>query len=124
MVTSFSERMANLALSLTKRYGTSIKLTRKINGVFDAATQTETGETEVSDTVYAVLEDYTAMELNGETIQYGDKQILFSSSSLVNTLAPEAGDSVTVFGDVYRAISVYARSSGDSFPVYEVQVRK
>lgn len=124
MATNFSTRMANLGKTLISKYGLSITITRLVSGTFDPSTQTDSSSSTLSDTCNAIIDDYTAYEIDGEQVRHGDRKVLVYPSSLTNLSYPKVGDNFFIIDSTLRAVNVKGISSGDSFAYYEVRVRK
>lgn len=119
-----NSKMSGVASRLINKYGTDITITRPVVASFDPATQKATAGTPLTDSIKAVLEDYKAHEVNGDTVRYGDKKLMIPKSDLTNLSEPAPNDTIDALGTVFRVISVDGVSSGDGIVAYRVQVRK
>lgn len=117
-------RMEALASRLVEKFGADATISRSTGGTYNPVTFVTTGATVTSDTTKAVVEEYRAHEVDGETIRYGDKKILIPLSDLTNLSAPVPNDTISILGATYRIINVEGVSSGDAIVAYSVQARK
>lgn len=117
-------RMEALASRLVEKFGADAIISRSTGGTYNPVTFVTTGATVTSDTTKAVVEEYRAHEVDGETIRYGDKKILIPLSDLTNLSAPVPNDTISILGATYRIINVEGVSSGDAIVAYSVQARK
>lgn len=123
-MTALSTKMAKTAQRLVGKYGATVVITRRVAGTFNPTTQTESGGSTITDTVKATIDDYRAYEVNGDTIQYGDKKILIPSLELTNLVQPKPDDIISVNSVNYRVIGSSGLSAGDSMAAYTVQARR
>lgn len=123
-MSNLSDRMGKLTAKLAGKYGASAVITRTYPGTFDPSTQAEVSGGCHTDEVSAVIQEFRAHEINGETIRYGDKKILVPKSDLQNLVEPQPDDIIEVNDQKYRIVESRAISAGDKFVGFSIQARK
>lgn len=109
--------IASIAVTQVADKGQSITLTRNTPGTFNPATGAVTGDSTATETVSAVVSDFRADQIDGSTIQRGDKQLLMTD-------APNLDDSVTIDSLEYQIVDINTISPGGTDVLYKVQVRR
>lgn len=107
-------------LELISKYGKDIQLVSKTVGSYSAATNSFTGDSEVSQTVKGIQREYLQKEIDGTIIQAQDRQYLISASGIT---APKPEDTL-IDGVTYNIINVNEIAPGGTAIVYKLQVRK
>ena len=122
-MSGLSTRLKALTSTLVTKYGAEVIVSRVTSPTFDVTTQTKSGGTTLTDTVAAVIDEYSSHEI-GDTIQYGDKKLTIPSLDFTNLSAPQPDDIIEINSEKYRVISSQGISAGDDFVGYQVQIRK
>jgi hypothetical protein len=121
MATVFDRLIPKKASSLISKYGASVTVTKKTQGVFDPATGVA-AETTSTFAAKAVVEPAKAGYGGRADIVTGDMKCIFAASGL--GFVPEVNDVVMAGGVEYDIAGVYAVFSGDAVALYETILRK
>lgn len=103
---------------LLEKFGGLVTMGRVTRGAFDPATGLAP-VTEVSSSIYGVLDEYTVSEINGTTILRGDMKLY-----VVGNLTVTPQDKFTVAGVTYRAVGAEHVAPAGSSVLTIVQVRR
>lgn len=109
-----------LAVKLINKFGKAITLIRVSEGTYDPATATTTN-TETSETINGVLEDYRPYDLANGLAAVGDKKITVAAKGLT---VPNLTDAVTVDSVRYAIVSRQTIYSGELPALYILQARQ
>lgn len=115
---SFYAGMAATAKQLLDKYGQVVTVTRTINGAFDPAMGTESGETQTSFTASAAVFDYETSQIDGESIKKGDKRTYLESTN-----APKNNDVVTTSDGDLKVVGFTTIGPSGEAVVYVLQLR-
>ena len=102
--------------------GQAMTLTRTVAGTFDPVTGGMTGSTVQTFAVYGIVTSYRDGVINqlGTLIQSGDKKAIINAG----TVTPVPGDSLTVYGVVWKVIAVDALDPTGAALLYKLQARR
>lgn len=115
---AFSEGLQNVANTLLQTYGQTISFTRYAVGAYDTDTGTISTTSSSSFSAQGHPSMYKIDEIDGETIQQNDIQVIVYS-----TTEPQIEDEATVDSVVYRVMNVeILKAQGDAI-VYRLQLR-
>lgn len=119
--------LQGVATDLIGDFGQSVVLTNISAGTHDPVTGAITAQSTTTQTVNAVVFEYTLRESglqygDGLQIEQGDKKVLISADDL--TAAPTLKSKITIAGTVWRVMNIKETSPGGVSILYELQVRK
>lgn len=115
---TFATNMQSVANRLLTNYGQSVTFSRETQGTFVPSTGAVGSGTSTTYTAKVHPSDYTAEEIDGVSVLYGDVKLLTYSTTEVLV-----GDTVSLDGVIYRVMSVMKTNAQGSNIVYKVQVR-
>ena len=114
--------LASIANTLISDFGRSMTLRRRSHTVPDTDKPWEITESNTDYSITAVMDDYSAREVDGATIQEGDRRVMFAASGL--SITPEAGDQIIDDSIAYTIVHVEQLKPGDTALIYIVQARR
>lgn len=120
MTGALDAEIGPLAVELIAEFGKALTLIRVSEGAYDTATGLTTN-TEASETVNGILEDYKPYELANGLALTGDKKATVAASGLT---IPALTDGLTIDGVRYSLVSVGTIYSGELPALYILQGRK
>lgn len=109
-----------LAVELLSEFGKAVTLNRVTAGTYDPATSKATNS-EKSETVNALLEDYKPYELANGLAVVGDKKLTVAAQGFK---VPALTDGVTIDGTRFAIVSLQTIYSGELAALYIIQGRK
>lgn len=113
--------------TLLDELGYDLTLRRTTQGSYDPSTG-QTGASSTTDvTVRAIMVDYEADEINGETVIRGDRKVIISavdSSGDALSIDPDVEDELIGEGADVSVVNVRRIKSRSSILAFECQVRK
>lgn len=112
----------NVAAPLIQQYGMSITLKVPAAGTYDPVTGMTTGGTAADYAGYGVIEDYTTREIDGTTIQRGDKKVMCFFTD--TTIIPLTSHDLSIAGVQHSIQNVNCLEPGSVAVVYTLQVRR
>lgn len=104
------------ATALLTKFGRQLTFTRTTKGSFSASTG-KTTDTTATFQKYCCVFDYLASEVNGGTIQQGDRRILSEAHEY------QLNDSVSLDNKVYRVVSISENKPAGTLMSVDLQVR-
>lgn len=110
----------SIAISEIANKGQSLTLTRVTTGAFNPATSEITGDSTADETIKAVVTEFKEKQIDGSTVQRGDKLLLVSP----DFDAPTLKDKITISGLEYSIINVDTVSPAGVDILYKIQVRR
>jgi hypothetical protein len=105
---------------LITKFGATITLTRVTEGVYDPSTGSTTN-TETSETIIGVVDEYKSYDFVNGLAVAGDKKIICAASDVAK---PNLADKLTVQGIVYSILNVTETVSGEQDALYTLQARR
>lgn len=111
----------NVADKLLKQFGRTLKVYRRVEGAYDAATGLA-AVTESTLTFYGVVIDYETKQLDGETIKRGDKRVLLSAA--FQTKEPMVGDEISIDNARHRIVLTNPVRPSDVTVMHDCTVRR
>jgi len=104
------------ASSLLASYGQAVTFTRSSKATFVPGTGVT--KTDTTYTASLIVDNYSAVEIDGSAVQAGDMKVISYSST-----APAIDDTATVNGTKYRIMQVNPISPAGTVVAYELQFR-
>ena len=104
------------ASSLLASYGQAVTFTRSTKAAFVPGTGVT--KTDTTYTASLIVDNYSAAEIDGNTVQAGDMKVISYSST-----APEVDDTATVNGTKYRVMRIDPIAPDSTVVAYELQFR-
>lgn len=115
---TFYTGLSKTALKLLKSKGQELTIKRTTGGTLDPVTGTTSAAINTEFTGYGAVFDFDTRQIDGTTIQAGDKRILLQSGN-----APKIGDSITSLDGVSTCINFKTLAPAGEVVIYELQVR-
>ena len=119
---SLYSNLATTALAQINDKGRTVLLRPQSGGVYDPANDTFTPDAAADISVKALVTDVEDSEINGTTIQAGDKRVTIAASALV--AEPEMNDMIIDGSDQLRVVAVNTLKPGDTALLYKLTVRR
>ncbi|MTD34025.1 hypothetical protein [Paludibacterium denitrificans] len=113
--------IAKTLQNMVRKRGTKLTVTHTTASAFDPATGGVTQTTQ-SSTAKGIVSAVNTREVNGTTIQLGDKKVRFYAPDL--SFEPVPNDSVTIGGQPWNVSDVLPTWEGDSAVSYLLIVRR
>ena len=81
--------------------------------------------TDSATTVYAVEVEYNLKEMDGTSVQQGDRKLILSALNSAGTAytAPALADRIKIGSEYFKIVLVYPISPGNTTLLYEVFIR-
>ncbi len=118
-MSTFSERMQEVASRLLTNYGEAITFTRWATNGYNVTTGSVDPVSSTTYTAYGHPRAFINSEVDGTIIQQNDLEVLLYSTS-----APEIDDTAVIDNNTFRVMSVsQTRAQGDVV-LYRLQLRK
>jgi hypothetical protein len=109
--------LAKIALSQIENFGRDCTLTRVTEKTYNFTTGENTGGSTSTETIKAVVTDYTQEEIDGTLVLRGDKLYTIAAQDLT---APRLNDMI----DGLKIVNINTIQTGDTALLYKCQVRK
>ena len=114
--------MAAMALSLLTSKGTTFTLRRTAVTTATGKPWMSASTSDTDTTVHGILDDYTAMQRDGQAVQATDRRYIIAASDLSSPPAP--GDDFLDGSTVYEVVSVQTVRQAGTDVLYYLQVRR
>jgi len=114
---TFYSDMAATARGLLTRFGQTVTVARTA-GTFDPVTGTTPTATASSFTGKGAIFDYETRQIDGTSIQAGDKLLLLEAGN-----APQINDTVTIGNITMQVVSFSTLAPAGEVVMYDVQLR-
>lgn len=115
-------KLAATSIAQIADKGRAVSFVYKTQGTYAPSTDTFSGLTTSTATVYMVITDVSKRDVNETLIKAGDKVGLLANDNL--TRAPKTGDSVTDGSETFAVIAVEEIKPGDTVILYKMILRR
>lgn len=119
-MTALDDEIGPLAADVIGEFGKSVTLVRVTAGAYNPTTSASTN-TESSETVKAIVEDYKPYELVNGLAVAGDKKLTVAASGLSQ---PQLTDAIVIDGVRFSIVTLQTINSGEDAALYILQGRK
>ena len=114
-----------LAYELITEFGTAMTLTETTRGAKNFDTGVVAAGTDTAYSIKGIISKYTAQEIDGKSVKFGDKKVLIYAQDLPETLDENTKlYTLTIDSVIWNVVTVTAQYSGDDISYYELQVRR
>ena len=113
---------ASNALRAIKAKGKSYTLRRATVSTSASAPWKQSSASNTDETVYAVREEFTADEVDGENVKRSDLQLMVAASGL--SVTPIAGDRIIDGATSYRVVNVDTLMPASTAITHTLQIRE
>ena len=114
-----------LAYELISEFGTAVTLTETTRGAKNFDTGVVAAGTDTAYSIKGIISKYTAQEIDGKSVKFGDKKVLIYAQDLPETLDENTKlYTLTIDSVIWNVVTVTAQYSGDDISYYELQVRR
>jgi len=114
-----------LAYELVQEFGKSMTLTQTTRGAKNWDTGVIAAGSAVTYSIKGLEMEYSAREIDGKTVKFGDKKVLTYAQDLPTDLATSAKlYAITIDSVVWNIENVKTGVSGEDNAYYELQVRR